>query len=113
MRDLNTTLICVLFLPSRDSKRPKYCIELSSQAVGLIRVQKNIVVACSDQTLQGYTQKVVGMGMGFSQTFFFLGGGVLSSIELPDTRLRLPQFAPLNHQLHARNIALEPQACHS
>uniref|UniRef100_A0A8D2LGN2 BBSome complex member BBS1 n=1 Tax=Varanus komodoensis TaxID=61221 RepID=A0A8D2LGN2_VARKO len=46
-----------IYILRRDSKRPKYCIELSAQAVGLVRVQKNIVVACSDETLQGYTQK--------------------------------------------------------
>ncbi|XP_063002274.1 Bardet-Biedl syndrome 1 protein isoform X2 [Elgaria multicarinata webbii] len=45
------------YILRRDSKRPKYCIELSAQAVGLVRVQKNIVAACSDETLQGYTQK--------------------------------------------------------
>ncbi|XP_015279385.1 PREDICTED: Bardet-Biedl syndrome 1 protein [Gekko japonicus] len=47
---------CV-YIFRRDSKKPKYCVELSSQPVGLVRVQKNIVTACSDQTLQGYTQK--------------------------------------------------------
>ncbi|XP_060108289.1 Bardet-Biedl syndrome 1 protein [Heteronotia binoei] len=46
-----------IYIFRRDSKKPKYCIELSSQPVGLVRVQKNIVAACSDQTLQGYTQK--------------------------------------------------------
>ncbi|XP_060544566.1 Bardet-Biedl syndrome 1 protein homolog isoform X2 [Pantherophis guttatus] len=46
-----------IYILRRDSKRPKYCIELSSQAVGLVRVQKNIMVACSDETLRGYNQK--------------------------------------------------------
>uniref|UniRef100_A0A670Z4D8 Bardet-Biedl syndrome 1 n=1 Tax=Pseudonaja textilis TaxID=8673 RepID=A0A670Z4D8_PSETE len=46
-----------VYILRRDSKRPKYCIELSSQAVGLVRVQKNIMVACSDETLRGYNQK--------------------------------------------------------
>ncbi|KAL7978247.1 hypothetical protein Chor_014786, partial [Crotalus horridus] len=48
-----------IYILRRDSKRPKYCIELSSQAVGLVRVQKNIMVACSDETLRGYSQKDV------------------------------------------------------
>uniref|UniRef100_A0A8C5SPE6 Bardet-Biedl syndrome 1 n=1 Tax=Laticauda laticaudata TaxID=8630 RepID=A0A8C5SPE6_LATLA len=48
---------CSVYILRRDSKRPKYCIELSSQAVGLVRVQKNITVACSDETLRGYNQK--------------------------------------------------------
>ncbi|XP_061462366.1 Bardet-Biedl syndrome 1 protein isoform X3 [Rhineura floridana] len=46
-----------IYILRRNSKRHKYCIELSSQAVGLVWVQKNIVVACSDETLQSYTQK--------------------------------------------------------
>ncbi|XP_032090335.1 Bardet-Biedl syndrome 1 protein isoform X2 [Thamnophis elegans] len=46
-----------IYILRRDSKRPKYCIELSSHAVGLVRVQKNIMVACSDETLRGYNQK--------------------------------------------------------
>uniref|UniRef100_A0A8C3IFA2 BBSome complex member BBS1 n=1 Tax=Chrysemys picta bellii TaxID=8478 RepID=A0A8C3IFA2_CHRPI len=46
-----------IYILRRESKRPKYCIELSAQPVGLVRVHKNIVVGCSDETLQGYTQK--------------------------------------------------------
>ncbi|XP_066466343.1 Bardet-Biedl syndrome 1 protein isoform X2 [Tiliqua scincoides] len=46
-----------IYVLRRDSKRPKYCIELSSHSVGLIWVQKNIVTACSDETLRAYTQK--------------------------------------------------------
>ncbi|XP_053134922.1 Bardet-Biedl syndrome 1 protein isoform X2 [Hemicordylus capensis] len=46
-----------IYVLRRDSKHPKYCIELGSHAVGVILVQKNIVTACSDETLRGYTQK--------------------------------------------------------
>uniref|UniRef100_A0A8D0GMX2 Bardet-Biedl syndrome 1 n=1 Tax=Sphenodon punctatus TaxID=8508 RepID=A0A8D0GMX2_SPHPU len=46
-----------IYILRRDSKRPRYCVELSSLPVGLVRVHKSIVAACSDQTLQGYTQK--------------------------------------------------------
>uniref|UniRef100_A0ABM5F4Z0 BBSome complex member BBS1 isoform X1 n=1 Tax=Pogona vitticeps TaxID=103695 RepID=A0ABM5F4Z0_9SAUR len=46
-----------IYILRRESKRPKYSIELTAQAVGLVRVQKNIVAACSDDTLQSYTQK--------------------------------------------------------
>lgn len=42
----------------RDSKRPKYSIELSAQVVGLVRVQKNIIIGTSQETLHGYSQKV-------------------------------------------------------
>ncbi|XP_067400215.1 Bardet-Biedl syndrome 1 protein isoform X2 [Emydura macquarii macquarii] len=46
-----------IYILRRESKRPKYCIELRAQPVGLVRVHKNIVVGCSNETLQGYTQK--------------------------------------------------------
>lgn len=42
----------------RESDRPKYCIELSSHPVGLVRVGKNVVVGCTNESLQGFTQKV-------------------------------------------------------
>ncbi|KAI4796513.1 hypothetical protein KUCAC02_026932 [Chaenocephalus aceratus] len=40
-----------------ESEKPKYCIELSSHPVGLVRVGKNVVVGCADESLQGFTQK--------------------------------------------------------
>jgi Bardet-Biedl syndrome 1 protein len=43
---------------TRGSKTPKYCIELSSQPVGMERLGKNIVVGCMDQTLVCYSPKV-------------------------------------------------------
>lgn len=46
----------LLFL--RDSDKPKYSMELSSHPVGLVRVGKNVVVGCTDESLQGFTQKV-------------------------------------------------------
>lgn len=42
----------------RDSQKPKYCIELSSHPVGLIRMGKNVVVGCAQETMQSFTQKV-------------------------------------------------------
>lgn len=42
----------------RESDKPKYCIELSSHPVGLVRVGKSMVVGCTDESLQGFTQKV-------------------------------------------------------
>ncbi|KAM6897060.1 BBSome complex member BBS1 [Xenentodon cancila] len=46
-----------IYILRRESDRPKYCIELSSHPVGLVRVGKNVVVGCSDDSLQGFTQK--------------------------------------------------------
>uniref|UniRef100_A0A7N8YF06 BBSome complex member BBS1 n=1 Tax=Mastacembelus armatus TaxID=205130 RepID=A0A7N8YF06_9TELE len=46
-----------IYILRRESDKPKYCIELSSHPVGLVRVGKNVVVGCSDESLQGFTQK--------------------------------------------------------
>ncbi|XP_042070556.1 Bardet-Biedl syndrome 1 protein isoform X3 [Haplochromis burtoni] len=46
-----------IYILRREADKPKYCIELSSHAVGLVRVGKNVVVGCTDETLQGFTQK--------------------------------------------------------
>lgn len=46
-----------VYILRRDSKRPKYCIELSTQVVGMVRVQKNIIIGTSQETLLGYSQK--------------------------------------------------------
>lgn len=47
-----------MLLLFRESDKPKYCIELPSHPVGLVRVGKNVVVGCTDESLQGFTQKV-------------------------------------------------------
>lgn len=46
--------ICIL---RRDSKCPKYCIELSAQPVGLVRVHKVLVVGSTQDSLHGFTHK--------------------------------------------------------
>uniref|UniRef100_A0A8B9HAE1 BBSome complex member BBS1 n=1 Tax=Astyanax mexicanus TaxID=7994 RepID=A0A8B9HAE1_ASTMX len=46
-----------IYILRRDSPKPKYCIELSSHPVGLVRMGKNVVVGCAQETLHGYTQK--------------------------------------------------------
>ncbi|XP_054880863.1 Bardet-Biedl syndrome 1 protein [Poeciliopsis prolifica] len=46
-----------IYILRRESEKPKYCIELSSHPVGLVRVGKNMVVGCTDESLQGFTQK--------------------------------------------------------
>ncbi|XP_039639957.1 Bardet-Biedl syndrome 1 protein [Perca fluviatilis] len=46
-----------IYVLRRESDKPKYCIELSSHPVGLVRVGKNVVVGCSDESLQSFTQK--------------------------------------------------------
>ncbi|XP_069543814.1 Bardet-Biedl syndrome 1 protein [Brachyistius frenatus] len=46
-----------IYILRRESDKPKYCIELPSHPVGLVRVGKNVVVGCTDESLQGFTQK--------------------------------------------------------
>ncbi|XP_044034129.1 Bardet-Biedl syndrome 1 protein [Siniperca chuatsi] len=46
-----------IYILRRESDKPKYCIELSSHPVGLVRVGKNVVVGCTDESLQGFSQK--------------------------------------------------------
>uniref|UniRef100_A0A673G7G0 BBSome complex member BBS1 n=1 Tax=Sinocyclocheilus rhinocerous TaxID=307959 RepID=A0A673G7G0_9TELE len=46
-----------IYILRRDSPKPKYCIELSSHPVALVRMGKNVVVGCTHETLHGYTQK--------------------------------------------------------
>ncbi|XP_056153450.1 Bardet-Biedl syndrome 1 protein [Lampris incognitus] len=46
-----------IYILRRESSKPKYCIELSSHPVGLVRIWKNVVVGCAEENLQGFTQK--------------------------------------------------------
>lgn len=46
-----------IYILRRESDKPKYCVELPSHPVGLVRVGKNMVVGCTDESLQGFTQK--------------------------------------------------------
>lgn len=46
-----------IYILRRDCDRPRYSLELSSHCVGLVRVGKTVVVGCSDNSLQGFTQK--------------------------------------------------------
>ncbi|XP_006893345.1 PREDICTED: Bardet-Biedl syndrome 1 protein isoform X2 [Elephantulus edwardii] len=46
-----------IYILKRDSKHPKYCIELSAQPVGLVRVHKVLVVGSTQDCLYGFTHK--------------------------------------------------------
>ncbi|XP_050612598.1 Bardet-Biedl syndrome 1 protein isoform X3 [Macaca thibetana thibetana] len=46
-----------IYILRRDSKHPKYCIELNAQPVGLIRVHKVLVVGSTQDSLHGFTHK--------------------------------------------------------
>ncbi|XP_028565697.2 BBSome complex member BBS1 isoform X2 [Podarcis muralis] len=85
-----------IYILRRNSKRHKYCIELSSQAVGLSWVQKNIVVACSDETLQSFTQK----------------GKKLWVVPLPATPTTLSLIDEKFQSFHAVLVALANMEVH-
>ena len=42
----------------RGSKEGRYLFELSSQAIGIIKISKVLVIGCMDSTLNGYSLKV-------------------------------------------------------
>ncbi|KAB0358083.1 hypothetical protein FD754_002239 [Muntiacus muntjak] len=46
-----------VYMLRRDSKRPKYCIELSAQPVGLVLIHKVLVVGSNQDSLHGFTHK--------------------------------------------------------
>lgn len=46
-----------IYILRRESSKPKYCIELSSHPVGLVRMGKNVVVGCAEECLRSFTQK--------------------------------------------------------
>ncbi|XP_006044427.3 Bardet-Biedl syndrome 1 protein isoform X2 [Bubalus bubalis] len=46
-----------IYILRRDSKRPKYCIELGAQPVGLVGVHKVLVVGSNQDSLHGFTYK--------------------------------------------------------
>ncbi|XP_068615019.1 Bardet-Biedl syndrome 1 protein [Brachionichthys hirsutus] len=46
-----------IYILRRESDTPKSCIELPCHPVGLVRVGKNVLVGCTDESLQGFTQK--------------------------------------------------------
>ncbi|XP_056657261.1 Bardet-Biedl syndrome 1 protein isoform X1 [Monodelphis domestica] len=46
-----------IYILRRDSKRPKYCIELSAQPVGLVRIHKTLVVGSTQDMLHSFTHK--------------------------------------------------------
>ncbi|XP_053416015.1 Bardet-Biedl syndrome 1 protein isoform X1 [Nycticebus coucang] len=46
-----------IYILRRDSKHPKYCIELSAQPVGLVRIHKVLVVGSTQDSLHGFTYK--------------------------------------------------------
>ncbi|XP_032429729.1 BBSome complex member BBS1 isoform X1 [Xiphophorus hellerii] len=101
-----------IYILRRESEKPKYCIELLSHPVGLVRVGKNMVVGCTDESLQGFTQKgkklwkiilpapvttmaamdlptrglqAVLVGLANCQVHLYRDKNLLSTIKTPDT----------------------------
>ncbi|XP_030610291.1 BBSome complex member BBS1 isoform X1 [Archocentrus centrarchus] len=80
--EFRITVVCRdgnIYILRREMDKPKYCIELSSHAVGLVRVGKNVVVGCTDESLQGFTQK----GKKLWKTVLAAPITTMASMDLP------------------------------
>uniref|UniRef100_A0A8C5LPC6 Bardet-Biedl syndrome 1 N-terminal domain-containing protein n=1 Tax=Leptobrachium leishanense TaxID=445787 RepID=A0A8C5LPC6_9ANUR len=76
-----------VYILRRDSKRPKYCIELSAQVVGLVRVQKNIMIGTSQEMLYGYSIQAVLVGLKNLEVHLYrdknlIRGAVISTTDI-------------------------------
>ncbi|KAJ6654222.1 hypothetical protein lerEdw1_007319 [Lerista edwardsae] len=102
-----------IYVLRRDSKRPKYCIELSSHSVGLNWVQKNIVTACADETLRAYTQKVVCLGQGEeAEREGYVPGKKLWTVSLPAPPTTLSLMDQKSRGFQAVLVALANMEVH-
>ncbi|XP_060031959.1 Bardet-Biedl syndrome 1 protein [Erinaceus europaeus] len=79
-----------VYILRRDSKHPKYCIELSAQPVGLVRVHKILVVGTTQDSLQGFTHK----------------GKKLWTVPMPAAILTMSLLEQRSRGLHAVMVGL-------
>ncbi|XP_053700813.1 Bardet-Biedl syndrome 1 protein [Synchiropus splendidus] len=85
-----------IYILRRESDKPKYCVELSSHPVGLVRVGKNVVVGCSDETLQGFTQK----GKKLWRTVLPAPINTMAAMDLPTRGFQAVLVALANCEVH-------------
>ncbi|XP_032497960.1 Bardet-Biedl syndrome 1 protein isoform X5 [Phocoena sinus] len=96
-----------IYMLRRDSKRPKYCIELSAQPVGLVRVHKVLVVGSNQDSLHGFTHKrsrglqAVMAGLANGEVRIYRDKALLSIIRTPDavTSLCFGRYGREDHTL--------------
>ncbi|OBS82508.1 hypothetical protein A6R68_23515 [Neotoma lepida] len=79
-----------IYILRRDSKYPKYCIELSAQPVGLVRVHKILVVGSTQESLHGFTHK----------------GKKLWTVQMPAAILTMNLLEQRSRSLQAVMVAL-------
>uniref|UniRef100_A0A673BQ17 BBSome complex member BBS1 n=1 Tax=Sphaeramia orbicularis TaxID=375764 RepID=A0A673BQ17_9TELE len=85
-----------IYILRRESDKPKYCIELSSHPVGLVRVAKNVVVGCTDESLQGFTQK----GKKLWRTLVPAPITTMASMDLPTRGFQAVLVGLANCEVH-------------
>ncbi|KAM8889205.1 BBSome complex member BBS1 isoform 1-T2 [Synchiropus picturatus] len=85
-----------IYILRRESDKPKYCVELSSHPVGLVRVGKNVVVGCSDESLQGFTQK----GKKLWRTVLPAPINTMAAMDLPTRGFQAVLVALANCEVH-------------
>ncbi|XP_024604550.1 Bardet-Biedl syndrome 1 protein isoform X4 [Neophocaena asiaeorientalis asiaeorientalis] len=96
-----------IYMLRRDSKRPKYCIELSAQPVGLVRVHKVLVVGSNQDSLHGFTHKrsqglqAVMAGLANGEVRIYRDKALLSIVRTPDavTSLCFGRYGREDHTL--------------
>ncbi|XP_077407528.1 BBSome complex member BBS1 isoform X2 [Vanacampus margaritifer] len=85
-----------IYILRRDSDKAKYCVELSSHPVGLVRVGKNLVVGAMDHNLQGFTQK----GKKLWKVVLPAPICTMASMELPARGFQAVLVALANCEVH-------------
>ncbi|XP_034413916.1 Bardet-Biedl syndrome 1 protein [Cyclopterus lumpus] len=85
-----------IYILRRESDKPKYSIELSSHPVGLVRVGKNVVVGCSDESLQGFTQK----GKKLWKAFLPAPITTMAAMDLPTRGFQAVLLGLANCEVH-------------
>ncbi|XP_063083640.1 Bardet-Biedl syndrome 1 protein isoform X2 [Cavia porcellus] len=82
-----------IYILKRDSKHPKYSIELNAQPVGLVRIHKILVVGSTQDSLHGFTHK----------------GKKLWTVQMPATILTMNLLEQHSRSLQAVMVALANQ----
>ncbi|KAF5908920.1 Bardet-Biedl syndrome 1 protein, partial [Clarias magur] len=85
-----------IYILRRDSQKPKYCIELSSHPVGLVRMGKNVVVGCAQETMQSFTQK----GKKLWTTYLPAPVTTMAILDLPTRGFQAILVALANCEVH-------------
>uniref|UniRef100_A0A3B4C850 BBSome complex member BBS1 n=1 Tax=Pygocentrus nattereri TaxID=42514 RepID=A0A3B4C850_PYGNA len=92
-----------IYILRRDSPRPKYCIELSSHPVGLVRMGKNVVVGCAQETLHVFSHisfKDTGHGKKLWTTYLPAPVTTMAVLDLPTRGFQAVLVGLANCEVH-------------